>query len=142
MMARPLPKSFQRFFRTEALGGLLLVLCGLTGLIIANSPLADAYHQLWTTTLVLGMPDHILSLTLHQSINAGLMIVFFLLVGLEIKRELIAGELSQTKQAALPVAAAIGGMIVPALAYYAFSPGGPASSGCGIPMATDIAFAL
>jgi NhaA family Na+:H+ antiporter len=89
-----------------------------------------------------GIVDHSLSLTLHQWINDGLMAVFFLLVGLEIKRELLAGELSSPKQAALPIACAIGGMIVPAAFYWTFNMTGPGARGWGIPMATDIAFAL
>lgn len=104
--------AFQRFFRTEAVGGLILLLFGLAALALANSPLAEAYEHLWDTSLTVGIVDHSLSLTLHQWINDGLMAVFFLLVGLEIKRELLAGELSSSKQAALPIACAIGGMIV------------------------------
>src|SRR5438128_2595616 len=99
---------FQRFFRTETLGGLVLLAFGLAGLIIANSPLAEAYDHLWETSLVLRISDHQLSLTLHGWINDGLMAVFFLLVGLEIKRELLAGQLSSVRQAALPIACAIG----------------------------------
>jgi NhaA family Na+:H+ antiporter len=141
-MAKPGSKAFQRFFQTEALGGVLLLLCGIAALIVANSPWADAYHRLWGIVVAVGPPDQPLSLTLHQWINDGLMAVFFLLVGLEIKRELIAGELSLPAQAALPIAGAIGGMVVPALAYFALNPSGPPASGWGIPMATDIAFAL
>ena len=134
--------QFQRFFQTEALGGLLLFVCAVAALVIANSPWAGAYAHLWETHLAIGVADHPLELTLHQWINDVLMAVFFLLVGLEIKRELLAGELASPRQAALPIAAAIGGMIAPALIYFAFNPGGPASRGWGIPMATDIAFAL
>ena len=90
----------------------------------------------------IGIGDRALTLTLHQWINDGLMAVFFLLVGLEIKRELVAGELASVKQAALPIAAALGGMVVPAALYWAFNPSGPSATGWGIPMATDIAFAL
>jgi NhaA family Na+:H+ antiporter len=141
-MARPLPKSFQRFFQTETAGAILLMACSIAGLVLANSPLADAYQTLGSTTLMVGTPGHFLSLAVRQWINDGLMSVFFLLVGLEIKRELIAGELSMPKQAALPIAGAVGGMVFPALFYWVFNPGGAASSGWGIPMATDIAFAL
>src|SRR5215472_3796575 len=106
---------FQRFFRTETLGGLVLLGFALAALAIANSPLSAAYNHLWEIPLTLGIVPHDLSLSLHDWINDGLMAVFFLLVGLEIKRELLAGELSSPRQAALPIACAIGGMVVPAL---------------------------
>ena len=133
---------FQRFFRTETLGGLVLLLFGIAALAIANSPFVDAYHHLWETNVTVGIGTGALSLSLHEWINDGLMAVFFLLVGLEIKRELIAGELASLKQASLPIACAIGGMIVPAAIYLAFNRNGTTTSGWGIPMATDIAFAL
>jgi NhaA family Na+:H+ antiporter len=133
---------FQRFFRTETLGGVVLLAFGLGAIIIANSPLAQAYNHLWEIPLMLKINDHQLSLTLHGWINDGLMAMFFLLVGLEIKRELLAGELSSARQAALPIACAIGGMVVPAGIYLIFNFGGIGSHGWGIPMATDIAFAL
>jgi len=133
---------FQRFFRTETVGGLVLLAFGLAALAIANSPLAAAYEHLWETPLTLGIVQHELSLSLHEWINDGLMALFFLLVGLEIKRELLAGELSSARQAMLPIACAIGGMVVPAAIYLIFNFGGSGSHGWGIPMATDIAFAL
>ncbi len=133
---------FQRFFRTETLGGLVLLAFALAALIIANSPLAKAYDHFWEILLTLGIVDYQLSLSLHQWINDGLMAMFFLLVGLEIKRELLAGELSSAQQAALPIACAIGGMVVPAAIFLIFNFGGIGSHGWGIPMATDIAFAL
>jgi Na+:H+ antiporter, NhaA family len=133
---------FQRFFRTETLGGLVLLGFGLGALAIANSPLSEAYTHLWETPLTLGIAPHELSLSLHEWINDGLMAVFFLLVGLEIKRELLAGELSSPRQAALPIACAIGGMVVPAMIYLIFNFRGLGAYGWGIPMATDIAFAL
>src|SRR5215475_8991656 len=145
-MTAPLKKVpltiFQRFFRTETLGGLVLLGFGLAALAIANSPLSEAYDHLWEISLTVGIAPHELSLSLHDWINDGLMAVFFLLVGLEIKRELLAGELSSARQAALPIACAIGGMVVPALIYLIFNLRGPGSQGWGIPMATDIAFAL
>ena len=133
---------FQRFFRTETLGGIVLLGFGLVALVVANSPLAEAYNHLWEIQLTVGIAPHDLSLNLHEWINDGLMCVFFLLVGLEIKRELLAGELSSPRQAALPIACAIGGMIVPALIYLIFTLRGVGAHGWGIPMATDIAFAL
>jgi len=111
---------FQRFFRTETLGGLVLLGFGLAALAISNSPLSEAYNHVWEIPLTLGIAPHELSLSLHDWINDGLMAVFFLLVGLEIKRELLAGELSSARQAALPIACAIGGMVVPALIYLVF----------------------
>ena len=136
------PTVFQRFFRTETIGGSILLLFGIAALVMANSPLANAYEQLWQTTLTVGIVDHAMSLTLHQWINDALMAVFFLLVGLEIKREFLVGELVSPKKAALPIACAIGGMIVPAGFYWMLNSTGPGARGWGIPMATDIAFAL
>jgi NhaA family Na+:H+ antiporter len=133
---------FQRFFRIETLGGLVLLGFGLAALAIANSPLSAAYNRFWEIPLTLGIVPHELSLSLHDWINDGLMAVFFLLVGLEIKREFLAGELSSPQQAALPIACAIGGMVVPGLIYLMFNLRGPGAHGWGIPMATDIAFAL
>jgi NhaA family Na+:H+ antiporter len=133
---------FQRFFRTETFGGLVLLGSGLAALAIANSPLAEAYNHVWEIPLTIGIAPHELSLGLHEWINDGLMAVFFLLVGLEIKRELLAGELSSPRQAALPIACAIGGMVVPAVIYLIFNSSGLGAHGWGIPMATDIAFAL
>jgi NhaA family Na+:H+ antiporter len=133
---------FQRFFRTETLGGLVLLGFGLAALAIANSPLSEAYNHVWEIPLTLGIAPHELSLSLHDWINDGLMAVFFILVGLEIKRELLAGELASARQAALPIACAIGGMVVPALIYLVFNLRGLGAHGWGIPMATDIAFAL
>jgi NhaA family Na+:H+ antiporter len=133
---------FQRFFRTETLGGVVLLAFGLAALVIANSPLAETYKHVWEIPLTLGIASRELSLSLHDWINDGLMAVFFLLVGLEIKRELLAGELSSAQQAALPIACAIGGMVVPAVIYLIFNFRGPGAHGWGIPMATDIAFAL
>jgi NhaA family Na+:H+ antiporter len=133
---------FQEFFRTEAAGGALLVACAFAALLIANSRWADAYHHLWAITLSVGAGGYGLSLTIHDWINDGLMAAFFLLVGLEIKREVLAGELASPRQASLPIAAACGGMAVPALVYVLASGAGVAQRGWAIPMATDIAFAL
>jgi Na+:H+ antiporter, NhaA family len=134
--------TFQRFFRTETVGGSILLLFAIAALVLANSPLAKVYEQLWQIPLTVGIGDHSLSLTLHEWINDALMAAFFLLVGLEIKRELLVGELASAKKAALPIACAIGGMIVPAAIYWLFNRTGIGARGWGIPMATDIAFAL
>ena len=133
---------FQEFFGTPGAPGVLLVVCTCAALVVANSAWADAYHRLLTTTIAIAGGRHALSLTVHQWINDFLMAVFFLLVGLEIKREALVGELASPRQAALPIAAAIGGMAVPALAYLLTNSGGVESRGWAIPMATDIAFAL
>ena len=138
----PSGRSFQEFFRTEAAGGALLVACACLALVLANSGLSDSYHQFWDAPLSIAVGARPMTMSLHAWINDGLMAVFFLLVGLEIKREALAGELSSGPQAALPIAGAIGGMLVPALIYAGINGGGPAAHGWAIPMATDIAFAL
>src|SRR5437763_1867877 len=101
-------RPFHRFFEAEAAGSVLLLCSACVALLAANSPWADQYHRLWSVPLTIGVPNHVLSLTLHAWISDGLMAVFFLHVGLEIKRELIAGELSSPRHAALPIAGAIG----------------------------------
>jgi NhaA family Na+:H+ antiporter len=135
-------RPFQRFARTESAGGIVLLVCTAIALIWANSAWRESYHHLWETRFALNAAGRALDLTLHHWINDGLMAVFFFVVGLEIKREMLVGELSSARQAALPVAGALGGMIVPALLYTALNVGGEGSAGWGIPMATDIAFAL
>jgi NhaA family Na+:H+ antiporter len=133
---------FQEFFRTEAAAGALLVGCACVALLAANSPWADVYSRLWTIPITVGWGTRVLSMTTHQWINDVLMAVFFLHVGLEIKREAVAGELASPRQAALPIAAAIGGMVVPASIYLLTNGGGAETRGWAIPMATDIAFAI
>jgi NhaA family Na+:H+ antiporter len=123
-------------------GGLVLLACAVVAMVWANSPASHSYHALWETPIAIGIGDRHAALSLHAVVNDGLMAVFFFLVGLEIKREVLVGELASMRQAALPVAAALGGMLVPALLFLAFNASGPASRGWGIPMATDIAFAL
>lgn len=140
--ARALAGPSQEFFRTEAAAGALLLVCAALALAVANSPWAHRYAALWAIPLAIDVGGHSLSLTLHGWINDGLMTLFFLLVGLEIKREILAGELASPRRAALPIAAAIGGMVVPAVLYVLSSGGGAAAAGWAVPMATDIAFAL
>jgi NhaA family Na+:H+ antiporter len=149
VLAPPLPtpiervlSPFARFSRTESAGGVVLILCTVAAVILANSSAADAYHHFWETELALRLGPWQASHALHHWINDGLMAVFFFLVGLEIKREILVGELASPRRAALPIAAALGGMLVPAAIYVALNGGGPGSAGWGIPMATDIAFAL
>ena len=144
-MARPGPtfiRPLVDFLHTEAAGGVVLVAATLAALIWANSPWDASYTALWDTRLVIGLGSHSLDLDLRSWVDDGLMALFFLVVGLEIKRELVEGELSDPRQAALPVVAAIGGMVVPALIYLAFNAGGDGAKGWGIPMATDIAMAV
>ncbi|HSE83789.1 MAG TPA: Na+/H+ antiporter NhaA [Thermodesulfobacteriota bacterium] len=133
---------FQEFTKLEASGGILLLLCTVAALVWANSPWSDSYFNLWHTKLTIGIGSFMLSKNLLHWINDGLMAMFFFVVGLEIKREFLVGELASPKQAALPIAAALGGMIVPAIFYLALNAGKAGASGWGIPMATDIAFAL
>ncbi len=135
-------RPFQEFAQLGSLGGITLLLCTAFALAWANSPWSESYFHLWELRFSLGPAEAPLTLTLHEWINDALMVVFFLLVGLEIKRELLVGELSSPRQAALPILAAIGGMVVPALIYAAFNRGSEGMAGWGIPMATDIAFAL
>lgn len=135
-------RPFQQFVATESAGGIVLLVCTVAALVWANSPLSDVYFHMWERTFTVGPEGAALTKSLHHWINDGLMVVFFLLVGLEIKREIFVGELSSLKQAVLPIAAAVGGMIVPAAIYASLNAGGPGSAGWGIPMATDIAFAL
>ncbi len=137
-----LVSPFQSFVRTEAAGGILLMAAAAAALAWANSPFAGSYFALWETHLSVGLGDAALDKPLRLWINDGLMAVFFLLVGLEIKREVLVGELASPRKAALPLAAAAGGMIVPAAFYVAFNAGTPTAGGWAIPMATDIAFAL
>jgi NhaA family Na+:H+ antiporter len=139
---REIAGAFRRFAALEAASGILLLGCAILALVWANSPLADSYARLFGTRLTLGWGALALGKPLLLWINDGLMAVFFLVVGLEIKRELLVGELASPRQAALPVAAAAGGMLLPAGIYAALNAGGPGCAGWGIPMATDIAFAL
>lgn len=133
---------FVRFSRVEAAGGLVLVASALCALIWANSPWAGSYFALWETPVGLNFGGAALSKTLGHWINDGLMAVFFFMVGLEIKREILAGELNSLGQAVVPIVAALGGMAVPAAIFAILNQGTPAQAGWGIPMATDIAFAL
>ena len=137
-----LTKLFKAFYKSEKAGGVLLLLCTILSLLIANSGWGEGYLHFWHTKLDLSFAGLELNYSIEQWINDGLMTIFFLLVGLEIERELYAGELSSFSNAILPVVAAVGGMIIPAAIHYFFNAGTPTESGFGIPMATDIAFAL
>jgi NhaA family Na+:H+ antiporter len=133
---------FEWFVQSEVAGSVLLLVCTVVALVWANSPWAETYVDVLHTYFGVSWGDASFKLSLHHWINDGLMVVFFFVVGLEIKRELVVGELSSFDKAALPVAAAVGGMVVPALLFTAVNLGGEGARGWGIPMATDIAFAL
>jgi NhaA family Na+:H+ antiporter len=135
-------RPFQEFARLEAAGGIVLMVAALLALVWANSPWAGVYAALRQANLTVGLGELALSKDLLHWVNDGLMALFFLVVGLEIKRELLAGELADRRRAALPIAAALGGMAVPAALYLALNVGTPGARGWGVPVATDIAFAL
>ncbi len=145
----PWEKAFDRvlspleeFIHRQTTSGVLLMVCALVALYIANSQWSDAYQRLLHLPFTVGMEGFGLSKSVHHWVNDGLMAVFFFVIGLELKRELLVGELADPKQAMLPIFAACGGMLVPVLVYIVFNPGGSALAGWGVPMATDIAFAL
>jgi NhaA family Na+:H+ antiporter len=125
---------FQSFFESEKAGGLVLLICTVISLVIANSSFSEEYIAMWHYQIGSHSAEH--------WINDGLMTIFFLLIGLELEREVYIGELSKIKDAILPISGALGGMLIPALIYFAFNVGTPTEHGIGIPMATDIAFAI
>ncbi|MDH3830532.1 MAG: Na+/H+ antiporter NhaA [Gammaproteobacteria bacterium] len=133
---------FEEFIHRQTTSGLLLMIMAVLALILANSPLAYIYQQIQHIDIGLSVGSWSIENSLHHWVNDGLMALFFFVVGLELKREIMVGELANPRQAALPIVAAIGGMVVPALIYFALNPEGDAARGWGIPMATDIAFAL
>lgn len=135
-------RPFKEFFQSEQVGGILLIVCVALSLIIANTNWDEGFNRILNTEL--GYKSAAISLRYSTAlwINDGLMAIFFLLVGLEIKREIIEGELSTPKKAAMPIFAALGGMLIPAMIFSLFNNAAPTSAGWGIPMATDIAFAL
>lgn len=132
----------EQLIRNRPISGILLFSSVALALIWANSSFKESYHHLWEIPFSLSIGDYSLSRTLHYWINEGLMAIFFFVIGLEIKREIYQGQLSSLKKASLPIAAAIGGMLVPAVIFIIFNKGGAGESGWGVPMATDIAFAL
>ncbi|MFA7404688.1 MAG: Na+/H+ antiporter NhaA [Pelobacteraceae bacterium] len=142
-MKTNLTKLFIDFFESEKTSGIILILCTLTSIAIANTNFGADYLELWHTKLAIGIGDvNFLKFSLEHWINDGLMAIFFLLIGLEIERELYIGELSSPKNASLPIIAAIGGMVTPALLHFLLNRGSETQAGAGIPTATDIAFAL
>lgn len=137
-----IPNVLRSLLQDEAISGKLIVVAALVALLVSNSPFHTFYDALWHTNLSIGFGGNILSLDLRGWINEALMAIFFLVVGLEIKRELVRGELRKFRTAILPIGAAIGGMVLPALLYLAFNHNTVGASGWAIPMATDIALAL
>ena len=133
---------FEEFIHRQTTSGLLLMGMAVLALVLANGPLAEIYHHIIHTYSSIGVGEWKLKMTLHHWINDGLMALFFFVVGLELKREIVVGELSNPRNAVMPIAAAVGGMVVPALIYFVLNPQGDAAAGWGIPMATDIAFAI
>jgi NhaA family Na+:H+ antiporter len=129
-----LNKTLKKFFQNEKSSGFVLIACALVSLLVANSAFSESYLGFWKT--------YVGGLTVAYWVNDGLMAIFFLLIGLELKRELYKGELSDFKSALLPIFAALGGILFPALIHFGFNAGLPTAKGFGIPMATDIAFAL
>src|SRR3712207_4318925 len=134
IVKRKLSQTFRNFFDSEKSGGVLLIICTAVSLAVTNSAAGESYHGLWHT--------YVGGLSVEHWINDGLMAVFFLFIGLELERELYVGELSDFRNALLPIVAALGGIAFPALIHFAFNAGTPTQAGVGIPMATDIAFAL
>lgn len=139
---RQMPRLLAQFLDTEASSGILLLGAALIALVWANSPWGDSYKTLWQTEMDLRIGRYVLEGDLHKWVNDGLMTIFFFVVGLEIKYELVQGKLRDPRTAAMPAIAALGGMIVPASLYFLITAGGEAADGWGIAMATDIAFAL
>jgi len=142
LAGRRAASSLVAFLRTEAAGGVVLVVATCAALVWANSPWGSAYEDLWRRDLTVGFGQYAISEDLGHWVNDGLMAIFFFVIGLEIKRELVVGELRDPRAASLPVLAALGGMVVPAALFVAIAGGGEAGRGWGIPMATDIAFVI
>lgn len=142
-MRSNLTHLFIDFFESEKTSGIILILCTISSIAIANSNFGPDYLDLWHTKIAIGIGDTVsMQYSLEHWINDGLMAIFFLLIGLEIERELYIGELSHPKNASLPIIAALGGMVIPALLHFMLNNGTATQGGAGIPMATDIAFAL
>jgi NhaA family Na+:H+ antiporter len=141
-MKTKLTRLFTDFFESEQSSGVILILCTAVSIVIANSYFGNIYAEFWHTKVGLELGGLSVKYSVEHWVNDGLMAIFFLLIGLEIERELYIGELSDLKNAALPMFAAIGGMAIPALLHFLFNRGTATQGGAGIPMATDIAFAL
>ncbi len=134
--------SLEHFMHIEAVSSIVLLVATAIALVWANSPLSESYHHLWDLSFSVGLGDFVFDRPLHFWINDVLMTVFFLVVGMEIRREIHEGALSDRRQALLPIAAAIGGVIAPALIYVSLNVSSPRFQGWAVPTATDIVFAL
>jgi Na+:H+ antiporter, NhaA family len=141
-LARTVARPITRFLHVEAASGVLLLAAAVVALVWVNSPWSASYHDLWTTDVTLTVGRHTLDADLRHWVNDGLMALFFFVLGLEIKQELVSGQLASVRAAAVPALGALGGMVVPAAIYLAVNHGGPGADGWGIPIATDVAFSL
>lgn len=141
-LARFVGRPIMQFAAIEAAGGVLMLIATVVALVWVNSPWQDSYYDFWHSHLSFSVADYHFDESLEHIVQDGLMAVFFFVIGLEIKREFVTGQLRDPRFAALPAVAALGGMVVPALVFFAFNIGGPGQDGWGIPMATDIAFAM
>ena len=141
-LIEPIMEPFQKFIHAQATGGVLLLAATVVAMGWANSPWAESYAEFWNVRVSLVVGPHALTETLLEWINDGLMAMFFFVIGLELKREILVGELASFRQGVLPLAAAVGGALLPAALYLTVNQDGPGAQGWGIPMATDIAFAL
>lgn len=141
-MKTKLSKLFVEFFNSEQTSGVILIVCTIISILVANSPFGKGFLDFWHIKIGFDIGNVVLKYSIEHWINDALMAIFFLLIGLEVERELYAGELSDLKNASLPIFAAIGGMVIPALFYFLINRGTQTQDGIGIPMATDIAFAL
>jgi NhaA family Na+:H+ antiporter len=141
-LARSVGRPVNRFLRVEAASGLLLLAAAVAAMVWANSPWSGAYTDLWASDIGVTVAGHSLVLDLRHWLNDGLMTLFFFVLGLEIKQELVDGQLTSARSAAIPAIGALGGMVVPAAVYAALNAGGDGAGGWGIPMATDVAFSL
>src|SRR6476469_8933514 len=141
-MTNKFANLFKEFFDSEKVAGLFLLFCTIISLTNANSSVGESYIHFMHQTIDISFGGVALDLSLEEWVNDGLMAIFFLMVGLEVKRELLVGELASFSKAVMPVVAAFGGMVIPSLIHFAFNQGTPTQSGFAIPMATDIAFAL
>lgn len=139
---KKITNPFLFFFENESASGIVLMICAIIAMIIANSNLAETYNGILHKYITIGYREFSISMSLLHWINDGLMAIFFFVVGMGIKREAVFGELKSFNKTILPISAAIGGMVVPAIIYALFNYNSPTISGWGIPMATDIAFAL
>src|SRR4051794_5332363 len=141
-MTNKFANLFKAFFDSEKVAGLFLLFCTIISLTVANSSVGESYIHFMHQTIDVSFGGLALDYSIEQWVNDGLMAIFFLMVGLEVKRELLVGELSSFSSAIMPVIAATGGMVIPSLIHFGFNHGTPTQSGFAIPMATDIAFAI